>query len=654
MIENPQPLWLPLLLLSVPGILLAASALNQLIFPPDYRPLCTIPAIALVLALLPTHVLALAFGSLDIGLAITWSVVGVAGYTWIGRQYRHSHSVVPIGWGIWSDRLPIAVLSTLPIVLPTILLNFFDEGYFNGHHAIIAHLQNGVYPPRYLYDPNLPLRYHYAFDLAGAIVTGLLRVRLDHAVDLLALGLWPCMFLLLWRVGEHFGGKRAGLFVALAVCFAGGWPAVCSPDEYSAGSAGWLLVRLLGKCTVGGDPINPPFIAYFFQHPWSLGVPIFCLVLLQRAALPQLANPLPGLAALICSLALLSLAHAVLFLTTVAALGLTEAWSFMRSRRHTATTVMLALGASLVCAKLIGGFFVSGPFPPAGGLFNTGFFIRQFYGAAAIFSQIQWNVASFGALPVMGAIGLIRAKRDKMFLTTLALVPLIIVNALRYEYTWDIVKFGTVGFIALAIGAGIALSDFATWADTRGRKIICGLAVSVLVGQGVLFPFAMLLLHEPDVRPQLSMQMIRPYFSGAYPLDRDDASAVSFLRTHMRPGEIVYRSEAKSEPYAIWGGLPTQASVYPADHSANDAYGLGEGKFAARINLASISETWLDRLSAERIAWVVTDADDFAINALLEQPEQQGRAILVAQYGDVRIFRIHNVVAALNNLRVDR
>jgi hypothetical protein len=83
MIENPQPTWLPLLLLAFPGIVFAAYAVNETVFPRDDRSICTIPAIGIVLAVLPTHIVALALGSLSIGLTISWSVVGVAGYAWI-------------------------------------------------------------------------------------------------------------------------------------------------------------------------------------------------------------------------------------------------------------------------------------------------------------------------------------------------------------------------------------------------------------------------------------------------------------------------------------------------------------------------------------------------------------------------------------------
>ena len=292
----------------------------------------------------------------------------MTGYAWIVGHWREFRFAVTVQHPGWARRLGIAALATIPIVLPTILLNFHDEAHFNGHHAIIAHLQNGTYPPRYLYEPSLPLRYHYAFDLAGAIVTGLLRVRLDHAIDLLTLALWPCIFLLLWRVGEHVGGKRAGPFVALAVCFSGGWPALA-----------WAGAPC-GFCTVNGLRLNPPFIHYFFQHPWGIGVPIFCLVVLQRAALPRVSNQTLGLAALICSLSLLSLSEAVLFVTTVVALGLTEAWRLARFRERSAAVVLLGIGVSLLGAKLIGGFFVAGPFPPAGGFFDTGFYVRDFAG----------------------------------------------------------------------------------------------------------------------------------------------------------------------------------------------------------------------------------------------------------------------------------
>jgi hypothetical protein len=627
MIENPQPAWLPLILLALPGIGFAAYALNDALFPRENRPACTIPAIGIVLALLPTHLLALAFASLSAGLSVAWSVVGIVGYVWITRHWQEFRSALSHPQAELRRKLWITTLATLPIVPLTIFLNYSDEAY---HHAIIAHLQNGFYPPRYLYQPSLPLRYHYAFDVAGAIITGLLRLRLDHAIDLLSIALWPCMFLLLWRIGEHAGGRRAGLPVALSVCFAGGWP---------------FLVQMgspCGICAATGLWINPPFIHYFFQHPWGIGVPIFCLVVLQRAALPHLRNRLLGLVALGCSLSLLSLSQAVLFVMIVAALGLIEFWRLVRFRDPAAAKILLALGASLLGAKLMGGFFTSGNYPSAGGLFGTGFSARGFPDLEAVIGQIQWNLASFGLLLVLGTIGLLRATNDKAFLIILAVLGLIISNSFVYGYSWDIVKFGTVSFIALAIGAGIFLYHLVIWANNFARRgIVIALAIA-LVGEGVAYPIIMLSAYDPAARTPFSAQRITPYLSRKYPIDADDARAVSFLRTHMGPSEIAYRAAAKFEPYAIWGGLATGQpwDMYASDSRDDDMYGLGKMQFVARKNLAMISDTWLDRVVAENVTWIVVDSADAAINSILECAKGHHTVALVAQYGEVRVYHV--------------
>jgi hypothetical protein len=92
MIENPQPAWLPLLLLALPGIGFATCFLNAAIFPVRGRPLCTIPVMGMVLGLLPIHILASATGSLSIGLAVAWTVIALTGYAWIVSWPRTVHA----------------------------------------------------------------------------------------------------------------------------------------------------------------------------------------------------------------------------------------------------------------------------------------------------------------------------------------------------------------------------------------------------------------------------------------------------------------------------------------------------------------------------------------------------------------------------------
>jgi hypothetical protein len=47
----------------------------------------------MVLALLPTHILASVTGSLSIGLAVAWTVIALAGYAWIVSQPLTVHSL---------------------------------------------------------------------------------------------------------------------------------------------------------------------------------------------------------------------------------------------------------------------------------------------------------------------------------------------------------------------------------------------------------------------------------------------------------------------------------------------------------------------------------------------------------------------------------
>jgi hypothetical protein len=75
-------------------------------------------------------------------------------------------------------------------------------------------------------------------------------------------------------------------------------------------------------------------------------------------------------------------------------------------------------------------------------------------------------------------------------------------------------------------------------------------------------------------------------------------------------------------------------------HALDDAYGLGEKKLTDRKNLATISNDWFDRLAAQHIIWLVTDADDSRLNITLATPEGQRRSLLAAQFGNVRVFRL--------------
>src|SRR5207248_11471725 len=161
--------------------------------------------------------------------------------------------------------------------------------------------------------------------------------------------------------------------------------------------------------------------------------------------------------------------------------------------------------------------------------------------------------------------------------------------------SWDMMKFAHVTLIALAIGEGILLAGLLDWAVTSVRRLIFGALAIAVAGLGVVYPFYFLLAISPKHRPAFSMQMIRPYISKQYPVDVDSARAVNFLRTHMQPAEVLYVGVKNSEPYAMWGGLPTQSAVYPADAADGGVYGLGHGKFEGGMGVSRVAGEWFGR-----------------------------------------------------------
>jgi hypothetical protein len=183
----------------------------------------------------------------------------------------------------------------------------------------------------------------------------------------------------------------------------------------------------------------------------------------------------------------------------------------------------------------------------------------------------------------------------------------------------------------LGVGAGVALFKLINSAVTFARRVICVLLFVGLGIEGISFPSVTLLNYDAANRRPFSDQMIRPYLSNTYPVDRDDARAVSFLRTHAGPSAMVYRAERKSEPYAVWGGLQLRlrgTCVRPkrmrTTYTGSEKRSLPPGKRY--------------RPFRRHVTWVVADAEDATINAALDSPQGQLSVVQAAQYGGVRVF----------------
>jgi len=267
MLDNPLPTLLVGLTLLLPGIWLLGWRAARSLFEQGVAALATALSLALAAWLLLTHAFALLSGSFAVGLAVSTSSLGLLGY-WTARR-PHGSSLS------WRDRPSslfwcLALSLTVPVAIMAWRWDFHDETSQNGHIAIVASILN-AYPPRNLSFPQYPLQYHYGFDLLCATLVGLFRLSAVRAIDAATVLLWVHALLGLWLLGERIVGRGHGITVALLAGLGAGLPFTCAESLASASPFG---THVLAGCVRGGLLLNPPLVSYFFQHPWSLGLPL--------------------------------------------------------------------------------------------------------------------------------------------------------------------------------------------------------------------------------------------------------------------------------------------------------------------------------------------------------------------------------------------
>jgi hypothetical protein len=279
-------------------------------------------------------------------------------------------------------------------------------------------------------------------------------------------------------------------------------------------------------CDIEGLWLNPPIASYFFQHPWSLGLPIgVCALLVGAERAPWTARRCAVLGILLC---MLSLSHIVLFLTLSGALLVHEAFSGsaphspgLRLSGARALRMLVTLGLTVAVATWLGGFLLRSPHVKGYGIVFTPGPTKTLQGSVA------WLLLTFGLLLPLGAVGLVFLRRYRVLLGTLAAGSIASLCLFRYAHSWDIVKFATVASLALSAPAAAAIARlFAARPAILGR----GAAILALAGAtagGLAYPIAF----------GLNMEGLSALWPKAPPfLSGPDAVAVSWLRRRVRPG----------------------------------------------------------------------------------------------------------------------
>jgi hypothetical protein len=615
-VDLPLPTNLVILTLLLPGIAVAGHELGAWLTQKRLLRHALTPVLALALWLLSVHAAALVTRSFVAGLRVGTLAVALAGLASRVHRGRASRGASE-GPGLGPAAMALVALSTIPVAWMAFNWAFHDEDLYTGHMSISAEIQNDVYPPRHLTFPDLPLRYHYGFNLLVACITALTRARVDVGIDIATVLLWICTGSVLWALGDLWFGR--GWLTLLLTLFAGG-PPVClfDPPGISGGPP--------GRCRILGPGVLAPLVSNFFQHPWALGLPLSLSALLVFSAREH-ERRRARLVVLWLLCTALSLGHVVLFMTVLPSIVAAEVWfAWTEERRPLGAAGLVATAAaSVTAAVVLGASVISfGGSGPAALVFKLGV-------GNGLADTLRWHAQSYGVALPLALLGLPFVPRAGRVVTALLLGgSLLVVDTVRYVHSGDIIKFGVVASVAMALAGAAAVNRLIL--ARRGlrlapRALLGGLcAALLLVSSWGGLAFALFFF---------SKTVDRYYAHALPPMAPDDQRAASFIRSRVKAGEMVFRREGPAAGYAQWAGLPVPWSDW-----ATRGFGFPQERFDARSRLCKALPAAPGPYLAEGIDWFVLEPADATLGARADAWIAGGQAAQLATFGRLRVVKL--------------
>jgi hypothetical protein len=363
-------------------------------------------------------------------------------------------------------------------------------------------------------------------------------------------------------------------------------------------------------------------VSYLFQHPWDLGLPLGL-----TAILVHLDDPASGraraslrLGALGLLVAATGLSQAALFAALAASLAVAEILDRGRPTAGRALGSLLAIGAGVAVAGQLGMMFL--PQDAA----ESSLIVQPWVAGSPADSGL-WVLATYGLLLPLGLAGLACVRRGRVLLGLLVVGGLVVVQVVRYRFSWDMAKFATVSALGLSIAASATLHRLFA---LRPRIASLTLGVALLVGStaaGVSYP--LIFAFRPDLVPE------EVFARGPAELTADDAEAVRWLRPRVGADEAVFRRYTFGQAYAQLGGLPV-----PWFDNLVPTHGFAGWRLRARERLLTTMPDDPDAWLAQHVAWFVLAPEDEPLASHAERWIARGRAREVARFGKLRVIRL--------------
>lgn len=396
----------------------------------------------------------------------------------------------------WSrTALALTIVTLVLVVWTTIATRLWDET--NAHFGLVRVVARGLVPPPHPLFPQEPFRYHYGFDVLGALPQAFLGLRTDLAIDVAVIGCWLVLLAMSRAIGAQLGGARgADLAVVLIPLGSGLFTVFLFQDFYMLGPR-WSAIP-----SAWGASMPPPVISNFFQHPQGLGMPLgLGVAALITADVPDRAARRRRALVGALLLGLLSLGQIVFFGIAGLMAGVVVLVRALRTRRLADGALELVmLAGALGIAVALGGFLATGPRPD-----NVLVLGKTYFGDPWPTSIVR-HLVVFG-LPLLAIPLALWARRReltelRLFLAGAAIVGMLVPNVTSYERSWDIVKFFGVG----AFFANVLLVDWAR--SLRPSAVITAVVGALAVPAAVVWLLRMSVFN--GVMGVHAMQFGRP------------------------------------------------------------------------------------------------------------------------------------------------
>ncbi|HJZ83924.1 MAG TPA: hypothetical protein VKN99_02085 [Polyangia bacterium] len=512
----------------------------------------------------------------------------------------------------------LAVAVVTPMVLVLSASHFWDE--WECHMPVAGSIARGVYPPVYPYLPDLPLNYHFGYDLLAAFARRLSGAPIDRVFDGLSALLFLAYFLSAGALlRRHAGGRLSPYLCAAALVWLGGlaWLRAPGADD---------LEPLIGRAALDGYPALPPAHNYFLQKPMALGLPLWVSVLALLTEADRRADwKVAALAG--AGLGFLELSEFALFVATACGAA---AWALVapppegRTRGSRLLTMLVALGVALLVGAMNGGFMSN---PRGHGLdvrvaLRLPYFARTTADQPSPLSPYLWQLGLPVLVAPLSALWALR-RRQPLALLVLAVAAgsFAIPHFLRYRHSSDVEKFFVIAAIAFALLLALAWLDLAT----RGRRGPAWL-LSAVLGVGLTGAAPMWVRHFVRVMPEQDFGRYDPH-------SELDAEVARWLDQHSAPHERVLTSSIFPAAGGLLTPIPPWHGVARAQleiHGYDPRWIAFVGDAVERA-LRTLDPEDLARL---RIRWVVMGDED----AALVGPEARARLREPGQFR--RVFQL--------------